>query len=127
VLFKKNEGNLGKLIKIYREEIQREVRRTKLGIYAEENSLKAVETATSSMIETPTEIVDEYLDMTTMELVDEEFNREIESKKEQAEKNRLAALAKLAARKKQREEEMRLEEEAKVAAMIAESGHLFFE
>jgi hypothetical protein len=126
VLFKKDEGNLRKLTKIYREEIQRDVRRTKLGIYAEENNVKAVEIGPSTT-EAPEENLDEGLDMTTMELIDEEFNKEIESKKEQAEKNRLAALAKLAARKKQREEEMRLEEEAKVAAMIAESGHLFFE
>lgn len=97
-----------------------------MGIYAEESASKVPETSTQRNDE-PIKIAEETKDLALMELVEEDFENEIDSKKEQAEKNRLAALAKLAARKKEREEAQRLEEEARVAAMIAESGHLFFE
>ena len=105
-----------------------QIKREKSGIFADNEQTTSVPIVTAAPIAIPIEkpLVDQHSDI-ELEIVDfdPDLELELEIKRQRSEKNRLEALAKMALRKQERENEKRLEEDAKIAQMLAESGHLF--
>ncbi|KAI8902935.1 replication fork protection component Swi3-domain-containing protein [Globomyces pollinis-pini] len=124
-------------IRVYRNELLRERRQPSLGIYERQSEMTHHVTPSNPISDENhiEEIMeDEDFEIEIQQHLESQKVKEIEIQEDklaQIELNRQKAMAKLQLRQLEREaqrvEQERQEEEARVAAMIAEAGHLFMD